>query len=109
MKITIDKAQIKQKIDSAAEKALWATTTEIKADCNEFVKRDIGTLENSAQIKSEPQKGLITYDTPYAKRQYWEIKTSLTPGRTWRWFETAKQKYGDRWKGLYEKALKRFL
>lgn len=109
MKITIDQAKIKQKIDSASEKALWATTTEIKADCNEFVKRDHGDLEDSAQIHSEPHKGIIVYDMPYAKRQYWEIKTSLTPGRTWRWFETAKRKYGDRWKGLYQAALKRFL
>ena len=100
---------LQQKIENAAEKAIWATTEEILADCQKYVKEDQGTLRDSAQIKSEPGKGIIVWDTPYAKRQYWEIKTSLTPGRTWKWCETAKLKHGKRWQGLIQKAIKKFL
>lgn len=113
VKISIDQAKIRQKIENASEKALWATTSEILNDCQPYVKRDTGALEQSALVKSEPQKGVIVWDEPYAKRQYWEIKTANTsgghPNATWKWFEYAKKKNVKRWKGLFGDALKRFL
>ena len=98
MKITINKAQLHAKVDTAWKKGLRNLTSEIRKDCNQYVKYDNGDLERSSMRHSILEQGKIVWDTPYAKRQYWEIKTSLTPGRTWKWCETAKQKYKDRWK-----------
>lgn len=106
MKIQISKAQVRAKIDNAKEKMCWAISSEIMGDCNEYCKEDSSDLIRSSLIKSEPGKGVIVWDTPYAKRQYWEIKTSLTPGRTWKWCETAKRKHKDQWQ---RKAQRRFL
>lgn len=97
MKIKISKAQVKAKIDGAWQKSLFALSSEILADCNEYVKRDQNTLRDSSLTASQLGKGILVWDTPYAKRQYWEIKTALTPGTTWKWCEAAKRKNKDTW------------
>ena len=88
---------------------LPALSEEILADCNEYCKVDQHTLINSSQTASNFKEGKLVWDTPYAKRQYWEIKTSLTAGRTWKWCETAKRKHKERWRMLAERGLKRTL
>ena len=106
MKITISKAQVRAKIDGAWEKGLFALSSEILADCNEYVKRDQNTLRDSSLVASQLDKGLLVWDTPYAKRQYWKIKTALTPGTTWTWCETAKRKHKKTWE---QKAQRGFI
>lgn len=106
MKMTINRAQVKAKIDGAWNKGLFALSSEILADCNEYVKRDQNTLRDSSLAASRLGKGILVWDTPYAKRQYWEIKTALTPGTTWKWCETAKRKHKDQWQ---KKAQRGFL
>lgn len=106
MKITISKAQVQAKVMNAWKEGLFGLTTEILADCNEYVKRSPEhTMRDSSLIHSKPSEGLIVWETPYAKRQYWEIKTALTPGTTWRWIETAKRKHLHQWQKLAQKGL----
>lgn len=106
VKIVISENRVQARLvgawNTGLEKAAW----EILADCNEYCKQDQGTLIMSSMIHSQFNKGRLIWDTPYAKRQYWEIKTSLTPGRTWKWCETAKKKHGDRWRRLTERAMR---
>ena len=85
------------------QKVLPVLSEEILADCNEFCKEDQHTLINSSYAHSRPKEGKLIWETPYAKKQYWEIKTSLTPGRTWKWCETAKHKWKDRWSKMAER------
>lgn len=101
MKIQINEAQVMARVMGAWKANLYALTTEILADCNEYVKRSPEhTMRDSSLIHSKPAEGLIIWETPYARRQYWEIQTALTPGTTWRWIETAKQKHLSRWNKL---------
>lgn len=105
MNLTISKSQVKAKVDNAWKAGLFALTTEILADCNEYVKRSPEhTMRDSSLIHSKPGDGLIVWETPYAKRQYWEIKTALTPGTTWRWIETAKRAHLTQWKALAQRG-----
>ena len=97
MKMTVSKSQLQAKIDTAWKNGLRALSNEIRKDCNQYVKYDNGDLERSSLRHSILEEGKIVWETPYAKRQYWEIKTSLTPGRTWKWCETAKMKHKARW------------
>ena len=104
MKIQINKAEVQGKIMGAWERNLAALTEEILADCNEYVKRSPNhTMRDSSLTHSKP--GLIAWETPYAKRQYWEIQTALTPGTTWRWIETAKKRHLKRWQKLAQKGV----
>ena len=106
VRIVLNAKQVEGRIMGAWEKNLGALSGEILADCNEYCKEDQHTLINSSMIHSQLDKGKLIWATPYAARQYWEIRTSLTPGRTWKWCETATRRWKSRWQQLAEKGLK---
>lgn len=109
VKVNIDPAKIGKKIDKAWEKARGIVFEEILNDSNQYVKVDSHALEQSALIHSKPNEGKIIWETPYAKRQYWEIQTAvrdINPNATWRWFEAAKADNMRKWERQIEKAVK---
>ncbi len=106
VKIKIDPDRVGQKVMTAWQKGLYPLSSEILADCNEYCKEDHGTLIASSHLHSRPQEGILIWETPYAKRQYWAIERSLTPGRTWKWCETAKARHRERWARLANKGLR---
>jgi hypothetical protein len=100
VKINIDKAKVLAKIDVAWGKATGPLAEEILADCNEYCKMDTGALIASSLIHSQFDKGLLIWATPYARRQYYEIRTASKDYHsmaTWRWAEVAKQHRLERW------------
>jgi hypothetical protein len=109
VKIRIDPEKVGAKVMNAWKDGLKDLSEEILADCNEYCKEDQHTLIDSSLAHSQPEQGRLIWETPYAKRQYWAIKTSLTPGRTWKWCETAKRKHKSRWKESAERRLKEHL
>lgn len=106
IRIKIDPSACEAKVKGAWEKGLFALTSQIMGDCNQYVKVDTHTMEKSSLIASDLANGKIIWDTVYAKRQYWAIETSLTPGRTWKWCETAKANHREDWQRIAEKLLK---
>lgn len=106
IKIQIDPNKVGVKVTGAWNKGLYALSAQVLGDCNQYVKVDQHTMESSSRANSVLREGKLVWDTPYAKRQYWEIKTSLTPGRTWKWCETAKRKHKSDWQKIAEKALR---
>lgn len=106
IRINIDAERCAAKVTGAWEKQLYALSGQILQDCNEFCKEDHRTLILSSGPASRLKEGVLVWDTKYAKRQYWDIQTSLTPGRTWKWCETAKKKYRERWRKQAEKGLR---
>ena len=95
--ININKSAVEAKIMGQWDKALPMLTEEILNDCNQYCKEDTGALIASSMTHSDFKRGIMKWVTPYARRQYWEIKTSLTPGRTWKWVHVAKAKYQAKW------------
>lgn len=106
VQIKINQNAVEAKVISAWEKGLYILSNEILDDCNQYCKEDTGMLIASSLTHSRPQVGRLVWQTPYAKRQYWAIRTSLTPGRTWKWCETAKSKCRDKWKRKAEKGMR---
>lgn len=109
VKIQISTQQVEAKVMTAWEKGLYALSSEILADCNEYCKEDTGMLIASSNTHSRPQEGKLIWQTPYARRQYWDIRTSLKAGRTWKWCETAKRRWKSRWAKLAEEGLRKNL
>lgn len=100
VKITFDKSRCVARVKDAWTKGLPLLTEEIKNDCNEYCKEREGTLKMSSDIHSRPKDGVIVWQTPYARRQYWEIRTAYTdknPLATWRWAEVAKRNHKAKW------------
>ena len=110
VKINIDGDKIQVKMDKAWKTGLEMLSSEILKDCNLYCKQDQGFLIMSSYIHSQLDKGLLVWQTPYAARQYYEIKTAHTdknPNATWRWCETAKTNHLDEW-NMKAKAILRY-
>ena len=105
VKIMIDNNAVAAKVETAWKNGLRALGAQILFDCNQYCKEDQSTLIASSWVHSHPERGELVWQTPYAKRQYWEIKTSLTPGRTWKWCETAKKKHLEEWQRMAQKGM----
>lgn len=106
LKISIDPNKVGLNVMGAWKKGLAVLSEEILADCNQYCKVDNTGLRSSAEQHSRPAEGILIWDTVYAKRQYYEIKTALTPGTTWKWCETAKHKHKSEWIELAERLMR---
>ncbi len=108
VKIDISPAKVQVKIDNVWKNGLEKLSTEILADCNEYCKEDTGMLILSSFIHSQLEKGLLIWQTPYARRQYYEIRTAHkqpNPKASWKWCEVAKRHHKERWVRLAQKIV----
>ena len=108
VKMNFNANTLTAKVDKAWDKGLAILTEEIKNDANEYVKVDRGMLRASSEIHSIPKEGKIIWQTPYAKRQYWAIKTAYqdkNSNATWKWFHVAKSKHLQKWVRKAEKLM----
>ena len=100
VKITFDAGRQMTIIENTFKTNVGKLAGEVLNDCNEFCKEDTGTLIASSYIHSRLDDGSLIWQTPYAKKQYWQIRTAFTdvnPQATWKWCEAAKARYKDRW------------
>ena len=56
---------------AALQKAQVALSQEAARLIDSYVPFDTGTLKNSVNLASKYDEGLLVYDTPYARRQYY--------------------------------------
>lgn len=56
---------------AALQKAQFATAQKAAALIDQYVPFDTGTLKNSVNQASDFKNGLLVYNTPYARRQYY--------------------------------------
>lgn len=109
MKVSISKRAIEAKINGAFQKGLGQLSQEVLNDCNLYCKEYKGDLIASSLVHSRPQEGKLVWQTPYAKRQYWEIQTAFpdkNPNASWKWCEVAKRLHRDRWERQAERLFK---
>lgn len=100
VKIKFNGDNVAARVTGAWDKGLAILTEEIMNDSNQYVKVDKHTLENSALIHSVPKEGKIIWQTPYARRQYWQIQTAhkdINPNASWKWFHVAKSHHLEKW------------
>ena len=100
VKMLIDKLKIRYKVHRAWKNALPILSEEILNDCNEYCKMDTGALIASSYTHSKFKKGKLIWQTPYAKRQYWEIKTANTdknPLARYKWVHYARSQHQEKW------------
>lgn len=56
---------------AALQKAQYAMAQEAVRLIDSYVPLDTGTLKNSVQTASKYDEGLLVYNTPYARKQYY--------------------------------------
>ena len=100
VKFNIDTNKIQVKMDNAWKSGLEMLSSEILKDCNKYCKEDTGMLIMSSYIHSDLKNGKLVWQTPYAARQYYEIRTAykdVNSNASWRWCEVAKTNHQERW------------
>lgn len=108
VKMNLHKTEVVAKVTGAFNAALPMLSEEILNDCNQYCKEDTGTLIASSLVHSRPQEGKLIWQTPYARRQYWEIRTAyqtVNPNAVWRWCEYAKQHHLSQWNRQAQKLV----
>ena len=61
--------------EKALEKAQKYLDQEVIRTCAPYVPLDTGTLEGSGKLSSDIGSGTVTWNTPYAQKQYYEGKS----------------------------------
>lgn len=81
---------------------LYKLCSVIRQDCNRYVRIDKGTLRKSSYSASQPDKGLIIWNTPYARRVYYTgtPRTTKNALASLQWCEKAKGQYMDKWRKM---------
>lgn len=100
VRVKIDGDKITYKIERTITGNMGILASQILRDCNRYCKEDTGMLIMSSLIHSDLNHGILVWQTPYAARQYYEIKTAhkdVNHEASWRWCEVAKQNHGKRW------------
>lgn len=103
VRINISADKITAKIDNAWETGREMLCSQILKDCNKYCKEDTGMLIMSSLIHSRLKDGLLIWNTPYAARQYYEIRTAHTDvnnDATWRWCDVAKNNHRKDWERM---------
>jgi hypothetical protein len=106
VRILIDPNKVTTTVQTAWKSGLPHLSEEILADCNELCKEDTGALIQSSLIHSRPKEGKLIWRTPYARPQYWRIRTAYkdkNPNATWKWCHEAKARWVERWNRLAQK------
>ena len=100
VKFKINARSIQVKMDNAWESGIEMLASQILKDCNRYCKEDTGMLIISSYIHSDLKKGRLIWRTPYAARQYYEIRTAykdVNPLASWRWVDVARKIHGKDW------------
>lgn len=60
-----------------------------------YVPVEEGTLRDSEPVSSDYDAGILTWNTPYAARQYYEPLNHTEPGTTDHWDEECRRNDGE--------------
>lgn len=58
-------------MDKGFQKVQYAFSQQVAKAVDSYVPFDTGTLKNSVQTASKYDEGLLVYNTPYARKQYY--------------------------------------
>ncbi|MDI9498227.1 MAG: minor capsid protein [Bacillota bacterium] len=74
--VTFNKKAVAARLKAAGEKATLIMANEFLKDANSYARHYSGELIDSSIRASDPEKGLLVWDTPYARRVYYTGRPS---------------------------------
>lgn len=105
-RFTVNQAKYKSLLENATEAGLDAMAEQSLADSNEYVKVDQGTLRASGKVERKGTEISLSYNTPYAKRQYFTGRPSadVNGQASIMWMHKAQRVHGADWLKILKKA-----
>jgi len=111
--IKLDTPAIEGQVMEATQKAQFALDQQVLKDSNFYIPKDTGEVERSGIRFSRPGEGHIEWNTPYARRIYYNpqynFSTDVNPNARGLWFEEAKARHVMDWVRIVENEIKRNL
>ena len=110
VKIDINQNKVQVKINNMWKNGLGMLSSEILNDCNQYCKEDTGMLIASSYIHSKLDEGKLIWNTPYARRQYYKIRTAHTDVNSqarWKWAHFAKSVHARDWARAAQKIMEK--
>lgn len=109
VQFTSNAPKIAKKFEGLSEKGRYLLSSQILADSNRYVRADRWTLRDSSYEKSEPAKGLLIWDTVYAKRVYFTGTPShdQNPYAELMWVHVARDRHGEDWVTIFANLAKK--
>lgn len=88
MEFQVNRALYQGLLEQGTKAGTKAVAEQLLTDCDEYIKWDLGTMHDSGRVESEGNDAGVSWNTPYAKRQYYTGKgiqhgKNANPGIMW--------------------------
>lgn len=97
----IDLSGIEDKIAEATAEVKVTFSQQVLKDSNYFIPFDTGNLRDSSLIHSDFEAGLLVWETPYARRLYFNPQYNFhkdeNPNASGLWYELARARFLSDW------------
>lgn len=71
LRVRFNKKKVEARLSGICKKGTFILATELLKDANYYARMQSGELIRSSLRASEPEKGILRWDTPYARRVYY--------------------------------------
>lgn len=107
-KVDVDMGKLKGKQKASEKMAQMLLDQQVLKDSNYYIPKDKSNLEGSGIRSSLIGEGKIIWDTPYARRLYYNpqynFSTDRNPNARGLWFEAAKSNKNNEWLELVKRV-----
>jgi Minor capsid protein len=104
---------IRETVNDAIKAGQKQLDQEVLKGSNYFIPKDTGELERSGVRASQIGKGKIVWDTPYARRLYYNPQYNFSrdsnPNAQGLWFEAAKARFFSDWVRMTQQIVNQHL
>lgn len=107
VRIDIEWGRIESELVANVDKAQHVLDAQVLKDTTPYVPMDTGNLANSGVRATNIGSGSVTWDAPYAARQYYDAPNKANdvhPLATTFWFEAAKAACKATWLRVAKRA-----
>lgn len=98
-KIEFDANNVAEILSEGTGRAIMVGTSELRRYSNQYVRFLTGKTKQSSYMASDLKKGLVVYDTPYARYAYYNTTSQVTkdhnPNAMSKWGEYAIKHHLD--------------
>ncbi|MDR2426482.1 MAG: minor capsid protein [Endomicrobium sp.] len=108
VKVNINISKVMQKVGANKRQSQRALDAAVLKDSAPFVPFQTGNLEKSGILSTTIGSGLVVYNAPYARAQYYGLfnhSKNKHSRATRLWFEFAKAQYLTRWIQIVQEIL----
>lgn len=107
--VSFSKSSVLTRLKGAGNAGLAEVSTELLKDANFYCRKDTGNLIESSLLASKPEKGVLVWDTPYAKKMYYvgAPVRDENPHASVMWAHRAAEEHRKKYEGILQKIFRK--